>query len=162
MGSASVNPANSTGSNLSDLLQTLSAASPELSSLLSAPNVQASLATASPADIVKLSDAALELQNVDVLFGNTGGTQAGGSLFGDLSGNSTTQTDPLLAALDASLTAPAASALAGTSSATSSSTATGSATTPSAAQAAATAQAQELAALFGTANSSDPLVNILG
>jgi hypothetical protein len=40
-----------TGSGLSDMLQTISAALPEFSSVLSAPNVQSALEQASPTDL---------------------------------------------------------------------------------------------------------------
>src|ERR1700688_3351971 len=113
----------STSSNLSNLLQTLSAASPELSSMLSGPQMQTALAKASPGDLVQLSDQALELQQVGSMFGSLDGTQstefnsAPGSILSALSTNgSTTQPDLLLQALDSSL------GITGTNGVTSSST----------------------------------------
>jgi len=68
----------STNSNLSNLLQTLQAESPQLSSILSTPNMQSALENASPGDLVQLSDQALQLQQVGLLFGNPDGTQSTG------------------------------------------------------------------------------------
>jgi hypothetical protein len=86
MGSiAAVNPAaaspasTSTGSTnpgLADALQLLSnSASPTVSSLLSSPSVQAALQNAPTADLVELSDQALQAQVVDGLFGGSDGSQ---------------------------------------------------------------------------------------
>ncbi len=75
----------STNPGLTDLLQTLSTADP---SLLSSPSVTSALENASPTDIVELSDAAMQLQSVDAMFGNPAAssadpmTQAMASLFG--------------------------------------------------------------------------------
>src|SRR5208283_4184499 len=74
MGSAS--STNATNSNLSSLLQTLSSASPQLSSLLSSSKIQSALAQSSPQDVVQLSEQALELQQTDLLFGSSIGTQS--------------------------------------------------------------------------------------
>ena len=59
----------STNSVLSNFLQTLSTESPQLSSILSAPNVQSALEKAPEGDLVKLSDQALQLQETSLLFG---------------------------------------------------------------------------------------------
>jgi hypothetical protein len=59
-----------TNPGLADVLSILSnSASPALSSLLSSSKVQSALQNASPADLVELSDQALQLQTVDSLFG---------------------------------------------------------------------------------------------
>jgi hypothetical protein len=71
-------PANLTSSNpgLSDALQFLTnSASPALASLLSSSSVKTALQQAPAADLVKLSDQALQLQEVDGLFGNAGASQ---------------------------------------------------------------------------------------
>ena len=44
---------------------------PAISSLLASSNMQTALAKASPADVIQLSDQAMQLQQVDGLFGNT-------------------------------------------------------------------------------------------
>ncbi len=86
MGSiAAANPASSspgsTNPGLADALQLITnSASPTVSSLLSSPSVQAALQNAPTADLVELSDQALQSQVVDGLFGNADGSQ--------------TQTDP--------------------------------------------------------------------
>ncbi|HTS77460.1 MAG TPA: hypothetical protein VMG40_14710 [Bryobacteraceae bacterium] len=87
----------STSSVLSSLLQTLSTDSPVLSSALSSPNVQSALEKASPADIVQLSDAAVQLQEANLLFGSA-----------DQSGSAETASDSILQTL-ASSADPAAS-----------------------------------------------------
>ncbi len=99
----------SPGSGISTLLQMLSAASPQLASMLSATNIQSAL-KASPTDLVKLSDEALQLQQVDVLFGSSDGTQSTGlpsgsdPLFSMLSsGGAVAESDPILGALGSSL-----------------------------------------------------------
>ncbi len=62
----------STSNGISDLMQIFSnAATPAISSLLSSSQVQSALAKAPPADLVRLSDQALQLQEVDGLFGGT-------------------------------------------------------------------------------------------
>ena len=156
----------STSSNLSNLLQTLSAASPELSSMLSGPQMQTALAKASPGDLVQLSDQALELQQVGSMFGSLDGTQstefnsAPGSILSALSTNgSTTQPDLLLQALDSSL------GITGTNGVTSSSTGSTSTSSSLADQIANNAssfQAQALDALFGTSQPAYPSLNMLG
>ena len=100
----------STNPGLTDLLQTLSTADP---SLLSSPSVTSALENASPTDIVELSDAAMQLQSVDAMFGNPAAssadpmTQAMGSLFGVQDTSSTA--DPMMQALDALLGVPSSS-----------------------------------------------------
>jgi hypothetical protein len=62
----------SSNSSLVNLMQMLTiAAPPAVSSLLASKNVQAALAKASPTDIVQLSDAAMQLQMADGLFGGS-------------------------------------------------------------------------------------------
>ena len=78
----------STSSYLSNLLQTLTAASPQLSSVLSMPKVQSALAAAPPQDLVELSDQALQFQEVGLLFGDANSAQSAASL-----------SDPLFAGL---------------------------------------------------------------
>jgi len=144
----------SASSNLTNLLQTLGTESPELSSLLSTPQMQSALENASPGDLVQLSDQALQLQQIGILFGTTDGTQSTGlpsvpaSLFSALSpDSSTTQADPIMQALESSL---GVSGTNSTTSGTSSSTS------------ASSLQAQEVQALFGDTQTVDPLLNTLG
>ena len=69
----SVNP------GVSDLLQTLSSVgSTSLSSALSSSKVQSALQTASPGDLVQLSQAALQLQQAVGLFGGSEGNSITG------------------------------------------------------------------------------------
>src|SRR5260370_25648399 len=100
----------STSSNLSNLLQALGAESPALASLLSTSKMQSALEKASPGDLVQLSDQAMKLQQVGLLFGSTDGTQsnafnpAPASLFSILGpANSSPSPDPLIQALESSL-----------------------------------------------------------
>jgi len=59
-----------TTTGVSDLMKTLSSVEPpSVSSLLSSSSVQSALAKASAADIVQLSDQAMQLQEVGGLFG---------------------------------------------------------------------------------------------
>jgi hypothetical protein len=58
------------------MLQNLATVSPQLSSILSTPKVQSALASASPGDLVELSNEALQLQQTSVLFGTADGTQS--------------------------------------------------------------------------------------
>jgi hypothetical protein len=156
---------NSTSSNLSNLLQTLSAASPELSSMLATPQMQIALEKASPGDLVQMSDQALQLQQVGLLFGSTDGSQSSGlnsssdSLFSALSfPNSATQPDLMLQALDSSL------GIGGTNGqpANSNGATTASSLANQIASSASSFQAQALDALFGSANPTDPSLNTLG
>jgi hypothetical protein len=82
-----------TSAGLADLMQALSNAGSPLASTLSSPAVQSALENASPADIVKLSDQALALQETDTLFGISDST----------TGSATTDGSNLLAALDSTL-----------------------------------------------------------
>jgi len=60
----------STTAGITDLMQLVSgAATPALSSLLSSSKLQSALAKAPPADIAQLSDQAMQLQEIDGLFG---------------------------------------------------------------------------------------------
>lgn len=69
-------PVASTSTGIANWMQIFSgAATPAASSLLSSSAVQAQLAKASPADIVHLSDQALQLQEVDGLFGTSDPSQ---------------------------------------------------------------------------------------
>ena len=62
----------STSTGISDLMQIFSsAATPAVSSLLSSSSMQAALKKAPPADIVQLSEQAMQLQEVDGLFGGS-------------------------------------------------------------------------------------------
>ena len=145
-------------SNLSNLLQTLQAESPQLSSFLAAPNVQAALEKASPGDLVQLSDQALQLQQVGLLFGSPDGTPSSPSPADSLSSvllssNSATQPDPILQALELSVGAG------GTNGAASSS-----APASQIANNANSLQAQEMDALFGVtpAPAVQPFLNTVG
>lgn len=152
----------STSPDLSNLLQTLSAESPVLSSVLSTPNVQSALEKASPGDLVELSDQALQLQQVGLLFGSPDGTQSSGdSLFSLLSpGTSTSnaEPDPIMQALESSLGVGSSSA--GTPA--NGQPASTSATPSQIASAASNLQAQNLETLFGATPTVDPLLNTLG
>ena len=136
---------NSTSSGLSNLLQSLSAESPELSSELSTPSAQSALEHASPGDLVQLSDQAVQLQQVNLLFGSSEGAQSTGlnsvseSLLSVLSsGGLDAQSNPFVQALESS------AALTGTAASTTSNS-----------------QAQELDTLFGLTSAVDPLINTL-
>jgi len=59
----------STNAGLSDLLQTLTNENSPLLATLSSPSVEAALENAPAADIVQISDQALQLQVTDELFG---------------------------------------------------------------------------------------------
>jgi hypothetical protein len=148
----------STSPNVAQLLQTLSIASPQLSSILSTPKMRAALGKASPGDLVHLSDQALQLQQVGQLFGSSNATQP--SVLDTLAGllfpapsapGSGAQPDPMLQALESSL------GIAGA-------TGTASRSTPSnqIANSASGFQAQELNALFGIPQTVYPLLNTLG
>ena len=150
---ASVNPASS---GVSTLLQMLSAVSPQLSSLLSAPNIQSALKS-SPVDLAHLSSEAMQLQQVNVLFGSLDGTQTSGSTpFSDslLSalppGSPVATFDPILQALESSVEGAGTAAAGSTVPAGS-----------SLADQVASAQSQQIAALFGT-STVDSSINMLG
>lgn len=67
----------STSTGIADLMQIFSsAATPAVSSVLSSSSVQAALAKAPPADIVQLSEQAMQLQEADGLFGAAAPTAA--------------------------------------------------------------------------------------
>jgi hypothetical protein len=122
----------------STLLQMLSAVSPQLSTMLSATTMQSAL-EASPADLVHLSAEALQLQQVDILFGN--GAQSAGSA-------AAAEPDPMLQALESSY---------GVAGGQTTST---SITSPLADQIA-SARAQQIAVLFGTPTPG-PSISSLG
>jgi hypothetical protein len=84
----------STNAGLSDLLQTLTNENSPLASTFSSPAVQTALENAPPADIVQLSDQALQLQVTDELFGqqDAATTTPAQSLFSALSAINSNQT----------------------------------------------------------------------
>ena len=138
-----------TSAGIADLLQTLSNfGSPLVSSTQGSTALQSALQNAPPEDTVKLSEAALQLQEVEEIFGTS--NPSGG--------------DNLFAAIDSSLTGSTAT---GTSATASSSTAGASGTGSTADQLAALqsdSQANQVATLLG--NNADPaspgsLLNVL-
>jgi hypothetical protein len=73
---STVSSATDKSTGIADLMQMFSTvATPAVSSLLSSSKVQAALTNASPADLVQLSDQALQLQEVNGLFGSAAPTQ---------------------------------------------------------------------------------------
>jgi hypothetical protein len=154
-----------TNPGLSNLLQTLSTTSPQLSSILSSSTVQSALKNASPQDIVKLSEQALELQQVSSLFGSSIGTQSVGlasnpdSLFPTLSsGNAGAAASAILQALES----PTAGAATGAASSATTSTSTQPSVTDQIAAAFSNMQAQELASLFSATPTTGSLLNTQG
>jgi hypothetical protein len=91
----------STNPGISNLLQTLSNIN---SPVLSSPSVLSALQKASPSDVVKLSTAALQLENVNALFG----------VSNQSSSSSTSALNSLLASLEAPPTPAAANTTAPT------------------------------------------------
>ncbi len=142
----------STTSNLTSLLQTLATESPQLSSVLSTPKVQSALEEAAPQDIAELSEEAIQLQQVGLLFGSSGTTQsdpltsAMDSLFS--TGTSDTQTDPLTQLLETTLAAG--------------STDNGTGSTDQADTTLTDAQAQVLNTLYSTQPAVTSLLSVLG
>lgn len=131
---------------LLNLLQNVATNSPEFSSILSMPNVQSALQSASPSDLVHLSDQALELQQVGELFGTSDGTQSSGFtstsdyLFpGFSSDNTEAEPNLMLQALQDSVAVPG--------------------TTASAASA---SQVQSMEGLFGVPSTTASLIDTLG
>jgi hypothetical protein len=113
----------STSPALLNLLQSVATDSPQFSSILSMPNVQSALRSASPGDLVQLSDQALELQQVGELFGTSDGTQSSGFtstsdyLFpGSSSDNPDTEPNLMLQALQDSVALPGTTASAASAS----------------------------------------------
>jgi hypothetical protein len=140
-----------TNPGLSSLLQTLSATSPQLSSILSSSTVQSALKNASPQDIVKLSQQALELQQVSSLFGSSIGTQSVGlasnpdSLFPtQSSGTAGAASAAILQALESPATAAASSS-------------SQPSVTDQIAAAFSSMQAQELGSLYGSTSTGSVL-----
>jgi len=140
--------------NLSNLLQSLGAESPALASLLSTTKMQSALEQASPGDLVQLSDQAMRLRQVGLLFGSTDGTQSNAfnpapdSLFSILGpANSNSSPDPVMQALESSLGLAEANP---------------SSTTNPIASPTSSLQAQELESLFGSPQAIDPFLNTLG
>ena len=67
--------ATNTTTAVSDLMQAFSAsAPPAIASLLSSTKVESALDKASPADLVQLSDQAMQMQEVNGLFGSAAST----------------------------------------------------------------------------------------
>src|SRR5580658_6986910 len=120
--------------NLSQLLSSTGSAS--ISSALSSPTVQSALNNAPPADLVQLSQQAVQLQEASGLFGSS-----------DSSDTAATPQTLLLQALNSAITGSAA-----TGSTTSTSTAS---------TAAATSALEQVSELLGT-NSSSGSVSFLG
>jgi hypothetical protein len=123
----------SASSLLSNLIQTLDTESPTLSSVFSSPNVQSALQKASPTDVVQLSDDAVQFQEASLLFGNATETPT-----------SDDASDSILQSLQSSFAIQSGVA---------SSTAAGT-TAP-----ASDSQGQDLASLFGTTTTTNPLLN---
>jgi hypothetical protein len=138
--------------------------------------MQSALEKASPGDLVQLSDQALQLQQVGLLFGNLDGTQSTGlpsasdNLFSVLSpGGSDPGSNLMLQALESSLSGGASSAISSATAATAT-TASGQLASTSAplslanqiANTASNSQLQEMDALFGIAPAVDPSLNMLG
>jgi hypothetical protein len=119
--------------------------------------MQSALANASPGDLVQLSDQAMQLQQVGLLFGSTDGTQsnafnpASDSLFSILGpASSNASPDPVIQALESSL------GIAGSNGAPSSPS------TTDLASATSSLQTQALESLFGSPQTVDPFLNTLG
>jgi len=75
----------SASNGLSDLLQTLTNEASPLLSTLSSPNVKKALENAPASDIAQISEQALQLQNMDAIFGSSNtSTSPTGSLFSAL------------------------------------------------------------------------------
>jgi hypothetical protein len=150
---AAVNP------GVADLLQIVSnAGSPSISSLLASSSVQSALQSASPADVVQLSEQALQLQVENDLFAPADPTQTDG-LYSALTSSSPTSSSN--AALDGLLTdlySPASTALPA-SPATPASTLTNQIATYQG-----ELQTEQLQALFGvtpTVGTSGALLNVV-
>jgi hypothetical protein len=78
-----------TNTGVADLMQIFSsAATPALSSLLTPSKVQSALRKASPTDLVQLSERAMQLQEVDGLFGTPAATETQSVLMSLYSGGS--------------------------------------------------------------------------
>jgi hypothetical protein len=144
------------GFSVSNLLQSVSSGSPQLSAVLSSSAVQTALKSASPGDLLKLSSQAVQLQEADQLFADSNTAASAG----------TAPTIP--SALDplSSLLASLSSTTPGASSSSSSST--GSSTASLANQLAGyqgDLQANEMQALFGVGQTGPPpstLFDVLG
>jgi hypothetical protein len=120
-----------TSSVISNVLQSLSSDSPTLSSVFSSPNVQSALQSASPTDVVQLSDDAVKFQEASVLFGNDGST---------MTPTAQSASDTILQAMESAIQTQAGAA-------TSASTASPTTSTPN------------LASLFDTITTTDPSLN---
>jgi len=122
-----------------------SSGSPLVSSGLSSSQIQSVLQDASPSDIVQLSDQAMQLQSVDLLFGNPDTSQTA-SLF---PASSTSNSSAILDNILATLTTP---------SNPTTSNASGSSAAPSLAGQMASYQSQlqteEMQTLFGTSSTT--------
>ena len=113
----------STNAGIANLLQTLTSTGSPLASSTLSSTLQSALQNASPADVVKLSDAALQLQETDAIFG-VSDTSNASSLFSALessaagsssSSSGTSSTANQLAAAQSDLQAEQTAALFGTS-----------------------------------------------
>jgi hypothetical protein len=98
----------STASSIANLMQMLkSTAPPAVSSLLGSSKVQAALAKAPPADVVQLSEQAMQLQMADALFGTSSQTNPEdatmASLFAPIVSPSSSSTDATSQMEDANL-----------------------------------------------------------
>ena len=127
--------------SVSSLLQSLTSTSPQVSSALSSSTVQAALQTAPAGELVDLSTQALQLQESDLIFGDSNAAETG-----------------TLPSVLASTLAPSSESA--SSSANSSASSTASQLTAYQSQ----LQAQDLQALFGIAATAAPssLVNTTG
>jgi hypothetical protein len=129
----------SAGFSVANLLQTLTSGSPQVSSALSSSTVQTALQSASTSDLVELSGQAVQLQEADLLFGDSN------------------------TATGAPITPTIPSALNPLSSLMSSSSSTAPSTAPLADQLAgyqSDLQSQEMQSLFGIAQSSPALSSL--
>jgi len=94
--------ASTSSPGLTYLTQLLSSSgSPLFSSGLSSSQIQSILQDASPSDIVQLSDQAMQLQSVDLLFGNPDTSQTTGLVPASSASNSSALLDNILATLSA-------------------------------------------------------------
>jgi hypothetical protein len=143
----------STGISAASLLQSLTNGSPQFSATLSSPTVQTALQNATAGELVELSTQALQLQESDLLFGDSTAAASG-----------------TLASTLASLSSPPSSDATSVSAASdSSSSASTSASPPTSASSQLATyqtelQSQELEALFGVGsnNPSTSLIDTIG
>jgi hypothetical protein len=163
MGSVS-SAASTNASGMADVIQFLSnSGSPLLSAGLSSSQVQSILQNASPSDVVQLSDQAMQLQEMDNLFGSPDASQTAG-LFSSPSPTSSSSTlDNILASLTGSSTAATPSSSAGSASSASDSSTSSLATQMASYQS--ELQTEALQAMFGTdpnSGTSGTSLDVLG